>query len=114
MRRGAPARDCQPQVFAAVDLGSNRFHLVVARQRRGGLDARQQLTAEAMERALAWLARFGQRLRGVCAESVRAIGTRTLRRARNRPEFLARAEKALDTRIEIVSGREEARLIHLG
>jgi exopolyphosphatase/guanosine-5'-triphosphate,3'-diphosphate pyrophosphatase len=122
--------ECQPQVFAAVDLGSNSFHLVVARQRRGeleiidrlqemvrlagGLDARQQLTPEAMATALACLSRFGQRLRGVCAGSVRAIGTSTLRRARNRAEFLVGAEQALGARIEIVSGREEARLIHLG
>jgi exopolyphosphatase/guanosine-5'-triphosphate,3'-diphosphate pyrophosphatase len=130
VRSAARSRGCQPQVFAAVDLGSNSFHLVVARLRRGelqiidrlqemvqlaaGLDDEGRLTAEASERALACLARFGQRLRGVCAESVRAVGTSTLRRARNRAEFLARGGQALGAPIEIVSGREEARLIHLG
>ena len=124
------APGCEAKVFAAVDLGSNSFHLVVARLRRGeleiidrlqemvriasGLDAGQRLTAATMERALACLSRFGQRLRGVCTQSVRAVGTSTLRRARNRGEFLASAERALGARIEIVSGREEARLIHLG
>ncbi len=130
MRAARRAPRCQPRVFAAVDLGSNSFHLVVARLRHGeleiidrlqemvrfagGLDDEGRLTAEATERALACLARFGQRLRGVCADSVRAVGTSTLRRARNRGEFLARAEQSLGARIEIVSGREEARLIHLG
>ena len=130
MRSAARPRGCQPQVFAAVDLGSNSFHLVVARLRHGelqiidrlqemvrlaaGLDDQGRLTAEASERALACLARFGQRLRGVCVGSVRAVGTSTLRRARNRAEFLAQGGQALGARIEIVSGREEARLIHLG
>ena len=130
VRAARRAPGCQPQVFAAVDLGSNSFHLVVARQRRGeleiidrlqemvrlaaGLDDEGRLTAEASERAYACLARFGQRLRGVCAGSVRAIGTNTLRRARNRAEFLSRGGQALGAPIEIVSGREEARLIHLG
>ncbi len=130
MRAARRAPGCQPQVFAAVDLGSNSFHLVVARLRHGelqiidrlqemvqlaaGLDAGGRLTAEATARALACLERFGQRLRGVCADSLRAVGTSTLRRSRNRGEFLARAERALGVRIEIVSGREEARLIHVG
>jgi exopolyphosphatase/guanosine-5'-triphosphate,3'-diphosphate pyrophosphatase len=116
--------------FAAVDLGSNSFHLVVARLRRdeleiidrlqemvriaSGLDAGQRLTPETIERALACLSRFGQRLRGIPAAGVRAVGTNTLRRARSGGDFLARAERALGSRIEIVSGREEARLIHLG
>ena len=117
-------------VFAAVDLGSNSFHLVVARLRRGeleiidriqemvriagGLDAGQRLTPAAANRALACLSRFGQRLRGIPPANVRAVGTNTLRRARNRTQFLARAGRALGARVEIVSGREEARLIHLG
>ncbi|MHB8835841.1 MAG: exopolyphosphatase [Candidatus Methylomirabilia bacterium] len=129
-RARSRAPGCEAKVFAAVDLGSNSFHLVVARLRRGeleiidrlqemvriasGLDAGQRLTTVTMERALACLSRFGQRLRGVCTDSVRAVGTSTLRRARNRGEFLASAERALGARIEIVSGREEARLIHLG
>lgn len=117
-------------VYAAIDLGSNSFHLVVARLRRGeleiidrlqemvriagGLDAGQRLTPETANRALACLSRFGQRLRGLPPGCVRAVGTSTLRRARNRAEFLARADRALGFRVEVVSGREEARLIHLG
>ena len=117
-------------VYAAVDLGSNSFHLVVARLRRGeleiidrlqemvriagGLDAAQRLTPGTVSRAVSCLSRFGQRLRGIPPARVRAVGTNTLRRARNRAEFLARADRALGARVEIVSGREEARLIHLG
>lgn len=126
----APSAGSRANVFAAVDLGSNSFHLVVARLRRNeleiidrlqemvriasGLDAGQRLTPETIERALACLSRFGQRLRGTPSTCVRAVGTSTLRRARNGKDFLVRAELALGSRIEIVSGREEARLIHLG
>ena len=122
-----------PRAFdtvAAVDLGSNSFHMVVARlvgdelqpldrlRERvalgAGLDAAGRLSDEAQERALACLARFGERLRGMPSESVRAVGTSTLRVARDARGFLARAEEALGRPIEIVSGAEEARLIYLG
>lgn len=115
---------------AAVDLGSNSFHLVVARLSKGdlaivdrlrertrlaaGLDEGKRLTDEAQERALACLARFGERVRGMPAGSVRAVGTSALRLARNARGFVARAEEALGHAIEIVSGQEEARLIYLG
>jgi exopolyphosphatase/guanosine-5'-triphosphate,3'-diphosphate pyrophosphatase len=124
--RTAPA----PSTVAAVDLGSNSFHLVVARLDEGrvhvldklrervrlaeGLDARRNLTAEAMERALACLTRFGQRVRELPPEAVRAAGTNTLRQAKNRASFLARAKQALGHPIEVIAGREEARLIYLG
>jgi exopolyphosphatase/guanosine-5'-triphosphate,3'-diphosphate pyrophosphatase len=125
-REVAPA----PSTVAAVDLGSNSFHLVVARLDEGrihvldrlrervrlaeGLDARSHLTAEAAERALACLTRFGQRVRELPAGAVRAAGTNTLRQARNSRGFLARARQALGHPIEIIAGREEARLIYLG
>ncbi|HWP94540.1 MAG TPA: exopolyphosphatase [Gammaproteobacteria bacterium] len=119
-----------PATLAAVDLGSNSFHLVVARTTGGephiidrlketvrlaaGLTADKRLTPEAMERALACLARFGERVRHLPPGAVRAVGTSTLRLARNARVFLRRAEQALGHPIQVISGYEEARLIHLG
>jgi len=116
--------------IAAVDLGSNSFHMVVARVLHGephvvdrlrervvlaaGLTRDKRLTEEVQAAALACLQRFGQRLRGMQEGSVRAVGTNTLRLARNAPEFLARARRALGHPIEVISGREEGRLVYLG
>ena len=118
------------QLFAAVDLGSNSFHLIVAHHDDGhlsvvdrlremvrlaaGIAAQGDLTPEACERALKCLARFGQRLKGIPSGRVRALGTNTLRRAANPRDFLRSAEEALGHPIEIISGHEEARLIYLG
>jgi exopolyphosphatase/guanosine-5'-triphosphate,3'-diphosphate pyrophosphatase len=115
---------------AAVDLGSNSFHLVVARvvgdspavvdrlrervRLAGGLDEHKRLDEATMRRALTCLERFGERLRGMPEGSVRAVGTSALRVARNAPAFLERASEVLGHRIEVVSGQEEARLIYLG
>lgn len=123
-------RPSQPETLAAVDLGSNSFRMVIARvvgeelrpldRLREGvrlaecLDERRRLTKEGFRRAIECLQKFGQRLRDFPSGSVRAVGTNTLRRARNGEKFLARAEQALGHRIEIVSGQEEARLIFLG
>ena len=117
-------------VLAAVDLGSNSFHMVVARTQQGhpsivdrlremvrlasGLDERGYLDDASQERALACLRRFGQRLRDMDAHQVRVVGTNTLRRARNADAFLARAEEALGHPVEVISGMEEARLVYLG
>jgi exopolyphosphatase/guanosine-5'-triphosphate,3'-diphosphate pyrophosphatase len=119
-----------PDVIAAVDLGSNSFHMVVARYSHGqliildrlremvrlgaGLDEQGRLKREAMEAALECLERFGQRLHDMRAESVRVVGTNTLRRAKRKGAFLDRARSALGHPIEIISGIEEARLIYLG
>jgi exopolyphosphatase/guanosine-5'-triphosphate,3'-diphosphate pyrophosphatase len=119
-----------PDVLAAVDLGSNSFHMIVARYNHGqllvldrlremvrlaaGLDEHGRLSREATQRALHCLERFGQRLRDMRAESVRVVGTNTLRQAKRRGAFLERARDALGHPIEIISGVEEARLIHLG
>ncbi len=119
-----------PELLAAVDLGSNSFHLVVARVNDGvlqvvdrlreavrmaaGLDDRGRLSAEVRDRALACLRRFGERLRDMPAEAVRVVGTNTMRKAKNGTEFLREAEAAVGHRIEIISGIEEARLIYLG
>lgn len=116
--------------LAAVDLGSNSFHLVVAslvgddlrivdrrRERVAlaeGLDAKKHISAETQERALACIDRFGARLRGIPPEGVRAVGTSALRLARNARPFLARAGEALGRPVEVISGAEEARLIYLG
>lgn len=119
-----------PDVLAAVDLGSNSFHMVVARYDHGqlvivdrlretvrlgaGLDEQGRLSRDAIARALQCLERFGQRLRDMRAESVRVVGTNTLRKARRKGAFLDRAREALGQPIEIISGVEEARLIYLG
>lgn len=115
---------------AAIDLGSNSFHMIVAavdgdsvrvvdkvRERvriAAGLTGKRKLARAARERAIACLERFGERLQGIPAERVRAAGTNTLRQARNAREFLTDAEAALGHPIEIISGREEARLVYLG
>ncbi|HSX65466.1 MAG TPA: exopolyphosphatase, partial [Pseudoxanthomonas sp.] len=117
-------------LFAAIDLGSNSFHMVVARCQLGqlrvvdrlretvrmadGLDGKGGLSAEAQQRALDCLARFGQRIRNIPATRVRALATNTVRQLSSPQQFLVPAEAALGKAIEVVSGREEARLIYLG
>jgi exopolyphosphatase/guanosine-5'-triphosphate,3'-diphosphate pyrophosphatase len=116
--------------LAAVDLGSNSFHLQVGRAvgdqiypldslrepiRLGaGLTRDKRLDDESQQRALDCLNRFGERLRGFDRHSVRAVGTNTLRVAKNSAGFLQQAQAALGFPIEVVAGREEARLIYLG
>lgn len=118
------------ELLAAVDLGSNSFHMIVARVSHGqlvvidrmremvrlaaGLDAHHQLDADSRRRSLDCLQRFGQRLREVRAERVRVVGTNTLRRARRSRAFRESCEQALGHPVEIISGREEARLVYLG
>lgn len=118
------------ETVAAVDLGSNSFHMIVAHDRDGqlsvidrlrepvrlgaGLNDTNQLSQDAQQRALDCLERFGQRLRSLHPDSVRAVGTNTLRRAGNAAEFLAKAEQVLGYPIDIIGGMEEARLIYLG
>jgi exopolyphosphatase/guanosine-5'-triphosphate,3'-diphosphate pyrophosphatase len=129
---GAPSPSDQSDtgVLAAVDLGSNSFHMVVARYSHGqvtvidrlremvrlaaGLDEDKQLKAKSQERALACLSRFGERLREMRAGQVRVVGTNTLRKARNPQAFLDEAAERLGHPVEIISGIEEARLIYLG
>ncbi len=119
-----------PAPLAAIDMGSNSFRLelgqlVDGRYRRidylketvrlgAGLDADGLLSNAAADRGLACLARFAQRLKGFAGSQVRAVATQTLREARNRDEFLARAQTSLGFPIEVISGREEARLIYAG
>jgi len=113
--------------FAAIDLGSNSFHMVIAEPegssirvidglripvRLGaGLNDNKTLKKETRRRALDALGQFAQRLRGIPLRQVRVVGTNTLRRARNSADFMDEAQTMLGKRIEIISGREEARLI---
>lgn len=122
--------DLNLETYAAVDLGSNSFHMLVSRREHGelrvldrikemvrlggGLDRKGNLDQEVQERALTCLSRFGQRLRGIPAKNIRAVGTQTFRRLKYADEFLQAAETALECPIGIIAGREEARLVYLG
>jgi len=128
---GSNNNESPPEMIAAVDLGSNSFHMVVARvdeqgnisivdqlkemvRLRGGLDANLNLDEEVAGRALDCLQRFGDRIRHLDSTAVRAVGTNTLRTMKNSRAFLKKAYNALGHRIEIISGYEEARLVYLG
>src|SRR3546814_160230 len=125
---------CSSDLLAAIDLGSNTFRLSIGRvvQRAGnaqiysvdrlresvrvaeGLDDQKVLSQDAVDRAIAVLKRFGERLAGFPASSVRAVATNTFRVARNADDILPVLEAALGFPIEIISGQEEARLIFSG
>jgi len=130
-RRQHPLSDSDnTQSLAAIDLGSNSFHMIVGRLQNGqlqiidrlrepvrlaaGLDDNQQLHPDVAECALDCLRRFGQRVHGLQPGNIRAVGTNTLRIARTNIGFIEQAQEALGHRIEVISGIEEARLIHLG
>jgi exopolyphosphatase/guanosine-5'-triphosphate,3'-diphosphate pyrophosphatase len=116
-------------LLAAIDLGSNSFHLIIAKIEHGemrpvealaekvqlgaGLED-ERLSPEAIDRGLECLARFAQLLESVEPERVRAVGTNALRIARNRHAFTAPARRILGTRVDVIYGREEARLVYLG
>ncbi|BAO83577.1 exopolyphosphatase [Serpentinimonas maccroryi] len=117
-------------LLAAVDLGSNSFRLEVGRYDSGhvarvdyikepvrlgaGLDEYKNLSLAAMERGWECLARFGERLQGFKKTQVRAVATQTLREARNRDDFMRKAQAVLGFAIDVISGHEEARLIYQG
>src|SRR3989441_1810423 len=116
--------------LAAVDLGSNSFHLQIGRVVDGqiypldavrevlrlgaGLTAEKRIDRGMQAQALETLAKFAERLRGFSRQAVRAVGTNALRVAKNSPQFLREARQVLGFPIEVISGREEARLIYLG
>ena len=122
--------DVETNQIAAVDLGSNSFHMVVAKDDDGrlqmldrirervslatGLDRDGHLDENARRRALSCLARFSERLRGLPAERVRVVGTNTFRKVRDGGLFHREAEMAMGHSIEILGGAEEARLIFMG
>ncbi len=117
-------------LLAAVDLGSNSFRLEIGRldhglihrteylketvRQGGGLDDEGRLSLDAMQRGWDCLARFGERLAGFRRTQVRAVATQTLREARNRDVFLERGQQLLGFPIDVIPGREEARLIYQG
>lgn len=116
--------------LAAVDLGSNSFHLQIGRVVDGqiypldsvrevvrlgaGLTAEKRIDRATQAKALEALAKFAERLRGFSRQAVRAVGTNALRVAKNSPQFLREARATLGFPIEVISGREEARLIYVG
>lgn len=117
-------------LYAAVDLGSNSFHMVIAHLSEGrfrivdrikervrlaeGMDEQKRMSPEAMARGLACLSLFAERLTNIKPDQIRIAGTYTLRRASNAREFVSEAAKVLNHPIEIISGQEEARLIYQG
>ncbi|MDE1461416.1 exopolyphosphatase [Spartinivicinus poritis] len=117
-------------LIAAIDLGSNSFHMIVARLDQGeirplerlgekvqlaaGLDDDDYLSEEAQQRGLDCLRRFAQYTKHLEVGKVRVVGTNALRTAHNRDEFIKRAQEILSHPIDVISGREEARLIYLG
>lgn len=116
-------------VFAAIDIGSNSFHLIVARLEHGEIRPlhvlaekvqlgkglkNHQLAADAVERGLACLERFQQLLASVKPDRIRAVGTNALRQAHNRELFTEPAEAILGVPVDVIYGREEARLVYLG
>lgn len=120
----------KPQELAAIDLGSNSFHMVIARVVDGamqvlgrlkqrvhladGLDSNNVLSEEAIQRGLNCLALFAERLQGFSPSNVTIVGTHTLRQAVNAEDFLQRAAEVIPYPIEVISGQEEARLIFMG
>lgn len=119
-----------PSLHAAIDLGSNSFHLLVVREVAGalqtvaklkrkvrlaaGLNAENQLSAEAIQRGLDCIRLFADQLRAIPSTHIRVVATATLRVAINAPVFLEQAQHILERPIEVISGEEEARLIYQG
>lgn len=116
--------------YAAIDLGSNSFHLLVATFKSGqiypidsvkymvrmaaGLDAHKHISQQYLERAYEALNSMSERIQNIPDNHIRIVGTNTLRVAKNSAEFIKKAEKILKHEIEIISGREEARMLYLG
>ncbi|MFN3579761.1 MAG: exopolyphosphatase [Pseudomonas sp.] len=117
-------------LVAAIDLGSNSFHMVLAKVDHGeirilerlgekvqlaaGLNDQGELSEEAMQRGLECLRRFAQLTNGLPEGAVRIVGTNALREARNRAQFMRQVRQIIGHRVDVISGREEARLIYLG
>lgn len=117
------------QLIAAIDMGSNSFHMIVARvhhneirpverfgervQLAAGMKE-NQLSDDAIARGLACLSRFSQALDKLQPDQVRVVGTNALRAAKNAKVFIDTAEKLIGYPVEVISGREEARLVYLG
>ncbi|RWA56429.1 hypothetical protein AU476_03705 [Cupriavidus sp. UYMSc13B] len=118
--------------YAAVDLGSNAFRMMIGQPARGGSRVIREvaffrepvrlshglrgsaLDDSSLERGWHALERFGKRLRGFEPTRVRAVATNTVRVASNATVFLAKAEQRLGFQIDVISGHEEARLVYAG
>ena len=117
-------------LYAAIDLGSNSFHMLVVREVAGsiqtvarikrkvrlaaGLDANNHLSDEAMERGWQCLRLFSEQLQDIPAEQIRVVATATLRLAANAEQFLVQAQQILGRPVNVISGEEEASLIYQG
>ena len=117
-------------LYAAIDLGSNSFHMLVVREVSGsiqtvarikrkvrlaaGLDKANHLSAEAMQRGWQCLKLFSEQLQDIPPEQIRVVATATLRIAENAQDFLTHAEEILGCPVNVISGEEEARLIYQG
>lgn len=117
-------------LYAAIDLGSNSFHMLVVREMAGGiqtlarikrkvrlaagLDADNTLSPDAMQRGWQCLRLFAERLQDIPIDHIRVVATATLRIARNADAFIERAQEILGRPVRIISGEEEARLIYQG
>ncbi|PSL14389.1 exopolyphosphatase/guanosine-5'-triphosphate,3'-diphosphate pyrophosphatase [Marinobacterium halophilum] len=126
----SPTPTADASLLAAIDLGSNSFHIIVSQlfagelktldvlsekvQLAAGMDAEDNLTDAAIERGLECLSRFAQRVSDLPRASIRVVGTNALRQAHNSTAFLSQAQALLGTPVEVIAGREEARLIYLG
>ena len=122
--------DIESGPIAAIDIGSNSFHLITARINNGalqplvkdkqivrladGLGTDGLLSEDAIDRGIEVLRGFATTIADISTESVRVVGTHTLRRARNAHEFLRRAREFMPVPVEVISGDEEARLIYQG
>ena len=121
--------DGAEELLAAIDLGSNSFHLIIAKPDFGELKpihalaekvqlgetaGKPELTAAAIERGLLCLERFKQLIDSTAPSKIRVVGTNALRRAKNRQDFIDPAEQILGVPVDVIYGREEARLIYLG
>jgi len=118
------------QLYAAVDLGSNSFHMVIVRVSAGsvhiigkvkqkvrlaaGLDENMCLDQAALERGWQCLEVFAERLQDIPLANIKVVGTATLRLASNANEFIKKANKILKHKIQVIPGEEEARQIYLG
>lgn len=125
-----PKTETEDQLYAAVDLGSNSFHLVIVRVVSGsvqvigkvkqrvslaaGLDDDMMLDEISMERGWKCLATFAERLQDIPLSNIKVVGTATLRLAKNAQVFIHKAEQILKRKLEVISGEEEARQIFLG
>jgi exopolyphosphatase/guanosine-5'-triphosphate,3'-diphosphate pyrophosphatase len=111
------------QLYAAVDLGSNSFHMVVVRVSSGsvqiigkvkqkvrlaaGLDDNMMLDEISMERGWKCLETFAERLQDIPVSNIKVVATATLRLAKNAQVFIRKAEKILNHRLEVISGKTD-------